>query len=111
MEITPTWDDLRVLLAVHRHRSFLAAGRALGLSTSTTGRRIDALEESLGRKLVKRTSAGSEVDPEALRLVQLAEELEHGLESVRRDSQTSNLAGTVRISIGQGFVKPITQVL
>ena len=32
---TPAWDDLRVLLAVHRHRSFLAAGRALAVSTST----------------------------------------------------------------------------
>ena len=32
---SPLWDDLRVLLALHRTRSFLAAGRALGVSTST----------------------------------------------------------------------------
>ena len=42
-----TWDDLRVLLALHRHQSLLAAGAALGLSTSTVARRIEALEQSL----------------------------------------------------------------
>ncbi|HEY6881259.1 MAG TPA: LysR family transcriptional regulator, partial [Polyangiales bacterium] len=42
------WDDLRVLLALHRHRSLLAAGKALGISTSTAARRIDALQAALG---------------------------------------------------------------
>ena len=32
---TPAWDDLRVLLTLHRHGSFLSAGKALGVSTST----------------------------------------------------------------------------
>ena len=72
----PSWDDLRVLLAVHRHRSFLAAGRALGISTSTTSRRIEALEQALDRPLVHRSSAGTSLEPEALELVNLAEQLE-----------------------------------
>lgn len=109
----PTWDDLRVLLALHRHRSFLAAGRALGVSTSTVARRIEALEEALGRGLVHRGSAGTSVEPGALELVFLAEQLEHGLEAARRDegNTASGLAGTVRISAGEGFVRPLTQVL
>lgn len=57
----PTRDDLRVLLAVHRHGSFLAVGRALGLSTSTASRRIDALETALGRPLVHRSATGAHV--------------------------------------------------
>lgn len=110
---TATWDDLRVLLAVHRHGSFLAAGRALGVSTSTTARRIEALEGALGRTLVHRSSGGTAIEPDALELVSLAEQLEHGLEAVQRDAggRSSKLAGTVRVSVGEGFVPAVTQAL
>lgn len=110
---SPTWDDLRVLLAVHRHGSFLAAGRALGTSTSTVARRVEALEAALGGTLVHRSSAGTSIEPDALQLVALAEELEHGLQAVRRDAggRSSKLAGTVRLSIGDGFVQAVTQGL
>ena len=108
---TPTWDDLRVLLALHRHRSFLAAGKALGVSTSTTARRIDALEAALGRPLVHRSSSGTTVEPDALELIALAEELEMGLQAMRRDERSEDLSGTVRVSMGEGFVRPVTQVL
>jgi DNA-binding transcriptional LysR family regulator len=110
-EYEPSWDDLRVLLAVHRHRSFLAAGRALGISTSTTARRIEALEKALDRPLVHRSSAGTSVEPEALELIHLAEQLELGLRSVRRDEGDKEVSGTVRVSLSDGFLVPITQAL
>lgn len=110
-ELEPTWDDLRVLLALHRHRSFLAAGKVLGVSTSTAARRVATLESSLGRSLVHRSSAGTSLEPEALELVALAEQLELGLRAVRRDEASDALAGTVRISMGEGFVRPATGVL
>jgi DNA-binding transcriptional LysR family regulator len=109
METTPSWDDLRVLLAVHRQRSFLAAGRALGMSTSTTSRRIDALEAALGRKLVNRGRAGTDIEPDALHLVRLAEDLEHGLGVARRDAKS--IAGTIRVSVPEGGVREVTQAL
>lgn len=108
--VMPTWDDLRVLLALHRHRSFLAAGRALGVSTSTAARRVEALESALGRPLVHRSSAGTSVEPEALELVNLAEQLEHGLEAARR-SETEDASGVVRVTMGEGFVIPVTRAL
>jgi DNA-binding transcriptional LysR family regulator len=111
MEISPTWDDLRVLLALHRHHSFLAAGKALGVSTSTAARRIEALEESLGRSLVHRSSGGTSVEPDALELIALAEQLELGLRAVKRDDRAHDYAGTVRLSMAEGFVRPVTQVL
>jgi DNA-binding transcriptional LysR family regulator len=111
METTPTWDDLRVLLALHRHHSFLAAGKALGVSTSTAARRIEALEESLGRSLVHRSSGGTSVEPDALELIALAEQLELGLRAVKRDDRAHDFAGTVRLSMAEGFVRPVTQVL
>lgn len=110
-EAQPTWDDLRVLLALHRHRSFLAAGKALGVATSTAARRIEALESSLGRPLVHRSSTGTSLEPDALELVSLAEQLELGLRAVRRDEGREALEGTVRVSMGEGFVRHAVQVL
>ena len=106
-----TWDDLRVLLALHRNRSFLATGRALGISTSTAARRIEALERSLGRPLVQRSSAGTVIEPHALELVALAEQLELGLDAARRDEGVDRVEGTVRVSMGEGFIVPATRVL
>ncbi len=107
----PSWDDLRVLLALHRHRSFLAAGRALGVSTSTAARRIDALERSLGRPLVHRSTAGTSVEPDALDLIDLAEQLELGLQAVKRDEGDEAMSGTVRLTMSDGFIRPVTQVI
>ncbi|MFV8752343.1 LysR family transcriptional regulator [Nannocystaceae bacterium ST9] len=98
-----------MLLAIHRQRSFLAAGRALGMSTSTTSRRIDALEAALGRTLVKRGRSGTEVEPDALPLIRLAEDLEHGLGVARRDAHS--LAGTVKVSVPEGAVREASEAL
>ena len=110
-EVEPAWDDLRVLLALHRHRSFLAAGKVLGVSTSTAARRVATLEASLGRALVHRSSGGTTIEPDALELVALAEQLELGLKAVRRDEAQEAFAGTVCISMGEGFLRPATAVL
>jgi DNA-binding transcriptional LysR family regulator len=111
---TPPWDDLRVLLALHRHRSFLAAGKALRVSTSTAARRIAALEAALGRPLVHRSSGGTFVEDDALDLVELAEQIELRLRAIRRDPREEGeeaVAGTVRVSLGEGLVRPVTQRL
>jgi DNA-binding transcriptional LysR family regulator len=111
IEATPPWDDLRVLLALHRHRSFLGAGKALGVSTSTASRRIDALEAALGRPLVHRSSSGTFVEPDALELVSLAEQIELGLRAIRRDAGEDEISGTVRVSVADGVIRTVTQQL
>jgi DNA-binding transcriptional LysR family regulator len=108
---TPSWDDLRMLLAVHRDKSFLAAGKTLGVAPSTVARRIEALEFKLGRSLVYRANDGARLDPDALRLVALAEQLELGLASLVRDSHHESVAGTVRISLSEGFIRPLLPTL
>lgn len=50
----PSWDDLRIFLAVVAHGSMNGAARALGQSQPTVARRIRALEESLGVSLFQR---------------------------------------------------------
>ncbi len=107
----PSWDDLRMLLAVHRDRSFLLAARTLGVATSTVSRRIEALEKSVGRPLVHRGNDGTRLDPDALRLVALGEAFELGLEALRRDGSDDAVTGTVRLSMSEGFVRPVTQVM
>ncbi len=52
------WDDLKVFLAVARHGSTLAAGRALRINQSTVQRRLSALEDRLGQRLVERLPSG-----------------------------------------------------
>lgn len=106
-----TWDDLRVLLAVHRGKSFLAAGKTLGIATSTVARRIEALEQALGRPLVHRGTAGATIDTEALGLVVLGEQMEMGLEALRRAPDANRITGTVRISASEGFVRPLARLL
>jgi len=106
---TPSWDDLRILLAVYRAGSLLAAGKSLGLSTSTTARRLDALEAALGCQLVYRSQSGTELKPDALRMVRLAEGIEHGLDALRRDQKMP--AGTLRVSVPDGMAQTLARAL
>src|SRR4051812_4226459 len=106
---TLSWDDLRILLAIQRAGSLLAAGRSLGLSTSTMARRLDALELAMGQQLVYRSQAGTELKPEAATLIRLAEAMENGIAALRRDRAT--LAGTLRISVPDGMAQMLTRSL
>ena len=71
------WDSLRHLLAVARHGSTLAAGRALGVDQSTVQRRLAELERRIGQSLVQR-------QPTGYRLTELGQELLPYAESVER---------------------------
>jgi DNA-binding transcriptional LysR family regulator len=102
---TMSWDDLRILLAVHRGGSLLAAGKLLGLSTSTTGRRLDALEAAAGYRLVSRSQMGTQVEPRAMRLIRLSEEFEHGLGAERRDGRADIVA--IKVSVPDGWCKKL----
>ncbi len=104
----PGWDDLRVLLAVHRGGSFLAAGLELGVSTSTVARRVSTLEAELGRVLVHRTSQGTLLDAETLQLVLLAEKFEQALATHRRDARAP-YAGVVRVSVPDGLARVVAE--
>jgi DNA-binding transcriptional LysR family regulator len=101
-----TWEDLRVLLAVSRAASFLSAGRALGLATSTVARRISALEGHMGTQLVRRGASGTTIEPGARALVELAERIEAELAVTARDARAERekFAGVVRVSLGEGFM-------
>lgn len=104
-----SWDDLRVLLAVYRTGSLLAAGKSLGLSTATAGRRIATLEAALGHPLVTRGRTGTSLEPAAMRLIALAQDLEHGLAAERRDRPS--IGATLRVSVPDGAVLAAAEAL
>ena len=66
-------DDLRLLLAIARHGSLTAAGRVLGVTQPTMGRRVDQLENRLGMQLFERTGIGMALNALSRSLLHLAE--------------------------------------
>jgi DNA-binding transcriptional LysR family regulator len=98
------WDDIRVFLAVARHGSLRAAGRALGLSQPTVGRRLAAFEQSFGGPaLFDRLPEGLRLNAAGEALVAAAERLESAALALerRRAAASPALSGTVRVSVGE----------
>jgi DNA-binding transcriptional LysR family regulator len=98
------WDDVRVFLAVARHGSLRAAGRALGLSQPTIGRRLSTFEATFGGPtLFDRLPEGLRLNAAGEQLVPAAESVEHAalLLELRRAAASPKLSGTVRVSVGE----------
>src|SRR3954451_11257763 len=98
------WNDARILLAPARHGARRAAGRALGISQPTVGRRIAAFEATFGGPaLFDRLPEGLRLNEAGEALVSLAEQLENAALSLERHraATTSVLSGTVRMSVGE----------
>src|SRR3954465_7064443 len=98
------WNDARIFLAVARHGSLRAAGRALGISQPTVGRRLAAFEAVFGGPaLFDRLPEGMRLNEAGAALVPVAEQLEDAALSLERHraAAVSVLSGTVRISVGE----------
>src|ERR1700761_5238373 len=99
------WDDVRVFLAVARHGSLRAAGRALGLSQPTIGRRLAAFEVAFGDgpTLFDRVPEGLRLNAAGEALLGAAEELEGAALALERRHAAGSpaLRGTVRVSVGE----------
>jgi DNA-binding transcriptional LysR family regulator len=101
---TMDWDDVRVFLAVARHGSLRAAGRALGLSQPTIGRRLAAFEATFGGPtLFDRLPEGLRLNAAGEALMPAAEQLESAALAFerRRAAGSPALSGTVRVSVGE----------
>ncbi|QSQ22256.1 LysR family transcriptional regulator [Pyxidicoccus parkwayensis] len=93
------WDDLRYLLAVARQGSLAGAARELRVDATTVGRRLDALEKSLGTRLVLRGARTLALTEAAEAVVARAREMEDSLRSLHDAVATEARAvGTVRLT-------------
>src|ERR1700752_3216618 len=100
MDAITDLNDLRLFAEVAERGSYTAAARALGLQTSKLSRRIRALEEELGVRLLNRTSrslslteTGRQFHQHCLALVAEARAAKEVIDQTRTQPQ-----GTVRIS-------------
>jgi DNA-binding transcriptional LysR family regulator len=99
------WDNIRIFLSVARAGQFSAAAAQLRIDNGTVGRRIGALEKSLGVRLFDRQTTGSVLTAAGDRLYKAAEEVEAQLLRAQGDLSRSDveLSGTVRIAAPDGF--------
>jgi DNA-binding transcriptional LysR family regulator len=99
------WDDVRIFLAVARAGQILGAARRLDLNHATVSRRVAALEKSLGAKLFRRLTTGSELTTEGQRFLVVAERVEADMIAARADiaGENDEVSGTVRIGAPDGF--------
>ncbi len=105
------WNDLKCFLAVARHGSTIAAGKALKTSQSTVQRRLAALERRLGRKLVAREAAGYRLTDDGRRLLPHAERVEAAAHDFERQvaGSANDREGAIRVTCPEPIVYRITQ--
>ena len=100
------WDDVQVFLALARPGSHNKAARALGVDPTTVGRRLAALEDTLGTRLFDRTPLRLVATPAALAILPRAERVEAELHAVEREASGADarIAGPIRITAGDGTI-------
>jgi len=101
------WDDLRYFLALARHGSTLAAGRALQVDQSTVQRRIAELERRIGQPLATRKRTGYELTAFGEAMRTQAERIEHEVKAFEQQVLASRdeAVGVVRVTCPEPIVQ------
>ena len=98
-------------LAVARHGSTTAAGRALELDQSTVQRRLAHLEKHVGQALVERSPSGYRLTTYGRLLLPYAEKVEQDIVAFQDRLRTSarELNGAIRLTCPEPIVARITR--
>jgi DNA-binding transcriptional LysR family regulator len=107
------WNDLTYFLAVARHGSTIAAGKALGLSQSTVHRRLSELERRLGHKLVTRHTTGYRLTAFGEALLPYAGHVEAAIKDLERhvSNAAHDAAGVIRVTCPEPIVYRMTALI
>jgi DNA-binding transcriptional LysR family regulator len=106
------WDDIRVFVAICRHGSTVAAGKALGVSQSTAQRRVAALEQSLSLKLVARTPTGYRLTSAGEEIRPFAERIETAMLDLKRHIQgASSGTGLIRVTCPEPVIQRLMPLM
>lgn len=97
------WNDLKALIAAAETGSLSAAAAATGVSQPTLGRRIQALEASLGLVLFERSPHGMTLTDSGAEMLAHARTMQEaaGRLSLAATGRAETLEGTVRITAPQ----------
>lgn len=98
-------NDIQIFMAVADAGSFVAGGRAMGLSRSAAGKAIARLEDRLGTRLVNRTTRALSLTDEGhafyqsgLEILASVDEAEAGIAG-----EAGTPRGTLRLTVPGGF--------
>ena len=99
------WSDYPILLAVVETGSLTAAGRKLGMSQPTVGRRIRALEDHFGTPLLTKENGAVVPTSFGHSMLDHIRRMQEEAAAIDRSSATleNSLAGVVRLSATEGI--------
>jgi len=99
------WDDLRIFLAAANAGSLAGAARDLGVKHTTVGRRLDALEESLGVRLFLRDRTGLTLTDAGAEVARRSGEIAETVAAIERTAPSTDdaVTGTVRVTTSESF--------
>jgi len=109
------WSDYPILLAVAETGSLTGAGKKLGMSQPTVGRRIRALEDHFGTPLLKKESGQLVATSFGQSVLDHVRRMQDEAAAINRSSASleDSLSGVVRISategIGTAWLPPVLQ--
>ncbi|HVI90971.1 MAG TPA: LysR family transcriptional regulator, partial [Dongiaceae bacterium] len=95
------WNDLRYILAIGRASSLAAAARQIAVDETTVGRRLTAIEASLGARLFAKVPGGKLLPTEAGEVAMThAERIEQEMNRLQLSvaGQDAAVSGTVRLT-------------
>ncbi|MDE2064090.1 MAG: LysR family transcriptional regulator [Bradyrhizobium sp.] len=103
------WEDLHHFVTLAREGTLSAAARSLGVDHATVARRVAALEESTGLKLVDRRSRVTLLTADGKRIAEVATPMEEAAFAVGRAAQATKpgLDGDVTISAPPNFASSV----
>jgi DNA-binding transcriptional LysR family regulator len=87
------WDNMRFLLALHRHKTMSAAAVALNTNVATVSRRVERASQLFGTPLFVKDSTGWTPTEAALPLLRVAEEFDARLASERNSRAAAESRG------------------
>jgi DNA-binding transcriptional LysR family regulator len=106
-------EDIRLFLRVLDLGSISAAARTLDLSAAVASQRLKRLEESLGVRLLQRSTRQLKVTPEGAALAERGRPLIEDLEALTSDLRQSaeDVSGTLRLTLpaafGRQYISPL----
>ena len=105
-QVSPEWSDFRILIALAHGGSVAGAARELGIDGSTVSRRLSALEDGLGARLIVRGGREFAWTEEGRAALAAAEAMESAVGGAVRACRDAKLeaSGAVRISLSPAFV-------
>ena len=103
------WENLHHFVTLAREGTLSAAARSLGVDHATVARRVAALEESTGLKLVDRRSRVTLLTADGKRIAEVATPMEEAAFAVGRAAQATKpgLDGDVTISAPPNFASSV----